>query len=116
MSRVLKFEARSPLLPHPPGVESSVPGQEPVSSQRDPAMKNNFPSKLCAAVAFAAISLAMEAATTLGADTDPAIARPSVNAPVTITDDGPTWTLDNGIVRATVNKTSGNMRSLVYNG
>ena len=26
------------------------------------------------------------------------------------------WTLDNGIVKATINKTSGNMRSLVYHG
>jgi len=33
---------------------------------------------------------------------------------VTITDNGATWTLDNGIVRATVAKRSGQMSSLIY--
>jgi rhamnogalacturonan endolyase len=46
----------------------------------------------------------------------PAVAKPEVNAPVTVTDNGRTWTLDNGIVKATINKTSGNMSSLVYRG
>jgi len=37
-------------------------------------------------------------------------------APVTVTDNGRTWTLDNGIVRATINKDTGAMPSLVYQG
>ena len=36
--------------------------------------------------------------------------------PVTVTDNGRTWTLDNGIVRATINKDTGAMPSLVYQG
>ena len=37
-------------------------------------------------------------------------------APVTITDNGRSWTLDNGIVKATVSKDSGSMPSLIYKG
>jgi len=35
---------------------------------------------------------------------------------VTVTDNGRSWTLDNGIVKATVNKDSGSMPSLLYHG
>jgi rhamnogalacturonan endolyase len=41
---------------------------------------------------------------------------PAANAPVTITDNGRSWTLDNGIVKATVSKDSGSMPSLMYKG
>ena len=37
-------------------------------------------------------------------------------AAVTVTDNGKTWTLDNGIVKATVAKDTGSMPSLVYKG
>ena len=46
----------------------------------------------------------------------PVVAKPEVNAAVTVTDNGRTWTLDNGIVKATINKGNGNMTSLVYHG
>lgn len=39
-----------------------------------------------------------------------------VTAPVTVTDNGRSWTLDNGIVKATVNKGSGSLASLIYHG
>ncbi len=48
--------------------------------------------------------------------TAPRVAQPQVSAPVTVTDNGRTWTLDNGIVKATINKVNGNMPSLVYHG
>jgi rhamnogalacturonan endolyase len=41
---------------------------------------------------------------------------PAVNAPVTVTDNGNSWTLDNGIVKATVGKNSGFLSGLVYKG
>jgi rhamnogalacturonan endolyase len=44
----------------------------------------------------------------------PTIAKPKVNAPVTVTDNGRTWTLDNGIVKATVSKGSGKLSSLIF--
>ena len=37
-------------------------------------------------------------------------------SPVTVTDNGKTWTLDNGIVKATITKDSGSMPSLIYKG
>jgi rhamnogalacturonan endolyase len=55
----------------------------------------------CAALAFAAPALR-------------AVDAPA--APVTLTDNGDTWTLDNGIVKATILKRSGNLSSLVYKG
>ena len=42
--------------------------------------------------------------------------KPGANAPVTITDNGGSWTLDNGIVKATVTKGTGAMPSLIYKG
>ena len=50
------------------------------------------------------------------ADDLPAVAKPAVNAPVTVTDNGGTWTLDNGIVKATINKRNGRMTSLIFHG
>lgn len=50
------------------------------------------------------------------ADTLPPIAKPEVNAPVTLTDNGATWTLDNGIVKATISKRDARLNSLVYKG
>jgi rhamnogalacturonan endolyase len=43
-------------------------------------------------------------------------AKPAVNAPVTVTDNGRTWTLDNGIVKVTIDKRNGGMDSLIYKG
>jgi rhamnogalacturonan endolyase len=42
--------------------------------------------------------------------------QPAANAAVTVTDNGRSWTLDNGIVKATVTKDSGLMPSLIYKG
>jgi rhamnogalacturonan endolyase len=46
----------------------------------------------------------------------PEIAKPQVNTAVTVTDGGNSWTLSNGIVRAVINKRSGNVSSFVYKG
>ncbi len=43
-------------------------------------------------------------------------AQASPAAPVTVTDNGKSWTLDNGIVKATITKDSGSMPSLIYKG
>lgn len=43
-------------------------------------------------------------------------AEDRTNAPVTLTDDGASWTMDNGIVRVTIQKNSGLMTSLIYRG
>jgi rhamnogalacturonan endolyase len=44
------------------------------------------------------------------------VAKPTVNTPVTIVDAGASWTLDNGIVRATIGKRDGRMTALVFHG
>ncbi len=44
----------------------------------------------------------------------PVVAKPAVNVPVTVTDNGDTWTLDNGIVRPTINKKNGSLLSVIY--
>jgi len=42
--------------------------------------------------------------------------RAADSANVTVTDNGRSWTLDNGIIRAKINKSNGAMTSLVYHG
>jgi rhamnogalacturonan endolyase len=49
-------------------------------------------------------------------DAAPIIAKPAANAPVTITDNGATWTMDNGIVKLTIVKATSGIQSLVYHG
>ncbi len=48
----------------------------------------------------------------------PVVAPVTVHAPVTLVDNGDSWTLDNGIVKLTVNKTNGTIMSssLTYHG
>jgi hypothetical protein len=46
----------------------------------------------------------------------PKVAKVTVNQPVTLTDNGDRWTLDNGIVKLAVAKRDGNISSLVYHG
>ncbi len=48
------------------------------------------------------------------AEVTPEVAKSTVDAPVKLTEDGASWTLDNGIVRATIAKRSGQISSLVY--
>jgi len=61
--------------------------------------------RLLLASAFVAISLAV-----------PVAAQPAVNPAVTVTDNGGTWTLENGIVKAIIDKRNGAMNSLFYKG
>ena len=46
----------------------------------------------------------------------PKVAKVTVNDPVTLTDNGDSWTLDNGIVKMTILKRNGNISSLIYHG
>jgi rhamnogalacturonan endolyase len=65
---------------------------------------------------FIALALALPGPSSRAADVAPAVAKPEVNAPVTVTDNGATWTMDNGIVKATINKGNSHMTSLIYHG
>jgi rhamnogalacturonan endolyase len=80
----------------------------------EPAMKNLLcvgPRGLFAS-AFIALSLALPALRA-GAAT---VAKPNVTDPVTLTDDGASWTMTNGIVKATILKRNSNLSSLIYHG
>lgn len=52
----------------------------------------------------------------LAAASTPKVEKVTVNAPVTLTDNGATWVLGNGIVKLAVAKRDGNLSSLVYYG
>jgi rhamnogalacturonan endolyase len=62
------------------------------------------------------LALALPAPLLHAAQAAPADGVPKVNAAVTVVDNGRTWTLDNGIVKATITKDSGSMPSLIYHG
>jgi rhamnogalacturonan endolyase len=69
-------------------------------------------SLLLATLVFAGAA----APATRAAGPAPVVEKPAVNAPVTITDSGDSWTIDNGIVKAGIVKKNGKMTSLVYHG
>ena len=69
----------------------------------------NFLLPVCIALVLAAPMLRT-------VDAAPIIAKPAANAPVTITDNGATWTMDNGIVKLTIVKATSGIQSLVYHG
>src|ERR1035438_6344626 len=76
-------------------------------------------ARLSSAVFFRSAFLALLALFTSAAPAQtsaPKIAKVTVNAPVTLTDNGDTWTMDNGIVKMTLLKRNGNLTSLVYHG
>ncbi len=65
---------------------------------------------------FVFIAFSMAAPLFSAADVTPLVAKTEVNSPVTLHDNGGSWTLDNGILRATINKASSHMTSLIYHG
>jgi hypothetical protein len=69
-----------------------------------------------APLAVGFITLIVLPSLVLAAQDSPAALSHNSNAAVTVTDDARTFTLDNGIVKATVRKDSGSMGSLLYNG
>jgi len=66
---------------------------------------------LALAVVLTYSAVAQQAASVL-----PKVAKVTVNAPVTLTDSGDSWTMDNGIVKVSILKRNGNLSSLVYHG
>jgi rhamnogalacturonan endolyase len=50
------------------------------------------------------------------ADIDPRVAKPVATTPVTVSDSGNAWILSNGILKATIDKRSSVMTSMVYHG
>ena len=79
-------------------------------------MKMHFSASPRGLLAAAFISMALAVPALRAADGPPVVAKPEVNAPVTVTDNGGDWMLDNGIVKATINKNNGRMTALVYHG
>ncbi len=79
-------------------------------------MKASSSSRPCVLAAFSFLGLALAVAADRAADAAPNVAKADVSAAVTVTDNGPSWTLDNGIVKATIAKGTGRMSSLVYRG
>jgi rhamnogalacturonan endolyase len=79
-------------------------------------MRTHLPAGLRALLASFFISMTLALPVTRVAGAAPVVAKPKGNPAVTVTDNGRTWTLDNGIVRATINKRGGNMSALVFHG
>jgi rhamnogalacturonan endolyase len=63
-----------------------------------------------------AVALASCAEAQPASHSSPKIEKVAVNSLVTLTDNGDSWTMDNGIVKATIAKRDGNLSSLVYRG
>jgi rhamnogalacturonan endolyase len=79
-------------------------------------MKTSPPARLRVLLGSAFLSIALAVPALRAAGVAPVVAKPDVNAAVTVTDNGRAWTLDNGIVKATINKANGNMTSLLFHG
>ena len=79
-------------------------------------MKRPLPADPRVLLVSAFIALALAMPVLRAADALPVVAKPAVNAPVALTDNGATWTMDNGIVKATVIKKNGSLLSVIYRG
>jgi rhamnogalacturonan endolyase len=79
-------------------------------------MKTLLASDVRSLFAAVAVFTALAAPFSSATHAAPAIAKPQVSAPVTVNDNGGTWTLDNGIVKATIGKRDGRMTALVFQG
>ena len=79
-------------------------------------MKTPLPCALRSLLAILSVSIVLAGPSLRSAGAAPAIDKSTVDAAVTVTDKADSWTLDNGIVKATVLKRSGKLTSLVYKG
>jgi len=68
------------------------------------------------AVLALTVVLTFGAAAQTGAHVLPKVEKVTLNAPVTLTDNGDNWTLDNGIVKLAFAKRDGSISALVYHG
>jgi hypothetical protein len=66
--------------------------------------------------AFAFISLTLTVPVLCTSGTAPVMAKPTVSAPVTVTDNGNFFPLSNGVVTVRINKRNGDLESLIYKG
>ena len=73
-------------------------------------------SRLLAPLAAALVLTAAASSRAADDNSLPSVAKSQVAAPVTVTNSAASWTLDNGIVKATINKRNGNMTALVFHG
>jgi rhamnogalacturonan endolyase len=62
------------------------------------------------------LTLFATAASLRAAPSLPPVATPTTNSPVTVTDNGSSWTLTNGLVKATISKRNSVITSLLYRG
>src|SRR5437762_9523337 len=83
---------------------------------RDRERERPLPKPACSALLCVLLAAGLAAPGLRAADGPPVVAKPDANAPVTITDDGKTFTLANGVVTAVVNNRNGDLESLVYKG
>jgi len=73
-------------------------------------------SGACCSLATAFIAMTLSVSRLHAADAAPVVAMATINTPVTVIDNGDSWTLDNGILRATISKYNSHITSLVYHG
>ena len=74
------------------------------------------PAGLRRLLVFILAAGALTAPALRAADAPPVVAKSRVTANVSVTDNGSSWTLSNGIVKVTVNKRTGDLSSLIYQG
>jgi rhamnogalacturonan endolyase len=79
-------------------------------------MKTCFSAGLRSLLAFVLISAYVGVSVPGVADPAPTVAKTTVDAAVTVADNGTSWTLDNGIVKATVDKNNGKLAALIFHG
>src|SRR5438034_340018 len=65
---------------------------------------------------YCALAFTVFICTVLPLEAAATAAKPDGKAPVTVSDSGDNWVLDNGLVKASITKKSGRMRSLIYKG
>jgi rhamnogalacturonan endolyase len=75
-------------------------------------MLDSLRTRVLLAAVSIALTLTLPVSRTAAAT--PVVAKPKINAPVTVTENDREWTLDNGIIKATVLKGSGKLSSLIY--
>src|SRR5664280_2673409 len=79
-------------------------------------MTKSMRLRVSTALALAVLLASGASAQQQAAHVLPKVEKVTVNVPVTLTDNGDSWTLDNGILKATVAKRDGNISTLVYHG
>jgi rhamnogalacturonan endolyase len=102
--------------PEPPLNNDPLLAFVPCHTKNWKRMKASILSSTYGLFACVWTALVLVAPVMLAQDVPSVVAKPKINSPVTVADQGGSWVLDNGVIQANINKNNSHLTSLIFHG